>query len=698
MDIRWRSYSRSMVMKVAVFLVALLSFSGAATIFINVVVVQRLDFDIVSEESYYQGRDYLTAGTNIIESLETIQRLKNKETILAGQTLAEERIQNVETRLFDEFHYNSRNYNPNLSDQDNYKIFLEVYADKLSQAKNDLIKQDLNDYNQAMQNLASYSGIVYYAKKGEIEYTNSPDKARDYFKAQPSYILLDGYEREVFPQDIKNNNRYYWLLSNSNGIEQQDIIYVAYTKDYINPKLAEWQENKLFITDCLYQIGGLLLVLTAALLYLLAVIGKNPRKDDEGIHLNGLNRIYNDVNIALCGLLIALWVVAVNELEHYKSYKLFFSITLLISSLVLLLILSLVKHLKNKTFIKNTLIYKVVYKLVFGSAYKVVTFFRDVYNSGSTGVKVVLIVVGYPLAVAITFFIFPITLGAAAWIALKKVKEFNTIKEGVKRVKEGDIHHSINIAGAGEFAGLAADINSITDGLYKAVDSEIKSERLKTELITNVSHDIRTPLTSIITYVDLLKNEKEPAKIQSYLEIIDQKSQRLKVLTDDLFEAAKASSGNIQVNFETINLISLITQGLGELDDKIQERQLDFKFSYPGDKLLIKADGKLLWRAIENLLANIFKYALQGSRVYIDVAPSGSEVMLTIKNISAYELNISAEELMERFKRGDESRSSQGSGLGLSIAKSLIELQKGSFNVEIDGDLFKAKIQLPRGE
>lgn len=698
MGIRWRSYSRSMVMKVAVFLVALLSFTSAATIFINVVVVQRLDFDIVSEKSYYQGRDYLTAGTNIIESLETIQRLKNKETILAGQTLAEERIQNVETRLFDEFHYNSRNYNPNLSDQDNYKIFLEVYADKISQAKNDLIKQDLNDYNQAMQNLASYSGIVYYAKKGEVEYTNSPNKARDYFKAQPSYILLDGYEREVFPQDVKDNNRYYWLLSNSNGIEQQDIIYVAYTKDYINPKLAEWQENKLFITDCLYQIGGLLLVLTAALLYLLAVIGKNPREDDEGIHLNGLNRIYNDVNIGLCSLLIALWVVAVSELEHYKSYKLFFSITLLISSLVLLLILSLVKHLKNKTFIKNTLIYKVLYKFVFGSAYKVVTFFRDVYNSGSTGVKVVLIVVGYPLAVAITFFIFPITLGAAAWIALKKVKEFNTIKEGVKRVKEGDIHHSIKIAGAGEFAGLAADINSITDGLYKAVDNEIKSERLKTELITNVSHDIRTPLTSIITYVDLLKNEKEPAKVQSYLEIIDQKSQRLKVLTDDLFEAAKASSGNIQVNFETINLISLITQGLGELDDKIQERQLDFKFSYPGDKLLIKADGKLLWRAIENLLANIFKYALQGSRVYIDVAPSGSEVILTIKNISAYELNISAEELMERFKRGDESRSSQGSGLGLSIAKSLIELQKGSFNIEIDGDLFKAKIQLLRGD
>ncbi|WP_242832437.1 sensor histidine kinase [Desulfosporosinus orientis] len=691
-----------MVMKIAVFLIAVLSFSSAATMFLNVVVLHRGDFDIVFEDSYYQSRDYGLAGTNIIRDLKTIQRLKNKETILSGQTLDQERIKNAENQLFNEFQYNSNSYNPNGKYQDNYKTFLEVYADKITQAKNELIKQDLNDYNLALQDLANYQGIIYFAKKGETEYTNSPNKARDYFKAQPSYILWDGYESEVFPQEVKDNNRYYWLISNSNDIEQQDIIYVAYTDEYINPKLVEWQDNKQFATHSLFQLGGLLLVLAAALLYLMAVIGRNPQEEDEEIHLNVLNRIYNDVNIGLCILLIALWAAAVSQLEQYKSYELFFFITLLISSLGLLLFLSLVKHLKNKTFIKNTLVYKVVYKFiykfVFRVAYKVVTFFRDVYNSGSTGVKVILIVVGYPVLAAITFFIFPITLGAAAWLALRKVKEFNTIKEGVKRVKEGDIHHSINIVGEGEFASLAADINSITDGLYKAVDNEIKSERLKTELITNVSHDIRTPLTSIITYVDLLKKEKEPAKIEGYLEIIDQKSQRLKVLTDDLFEAAKASSGNIQVNFETINLISLITQGLGELDDKIQERQLDFKLSYPNDKLMISADGKLLWRAIENLLSNIFKYALQGSRVYINIANLESEVALTIKNISAYELNISSDELMERFKRGDESRSSQGSGLGLSIAKSLIELQKGSFNIEIDGDLFKVNIQLPQAD
>ena len=281
-------------------------------------------------------------------------------------------------------------------------------------------------------------------------------------------------------------------------------------------------------------------------------------------------------------------------------------------------------------------------------------------------------------------------------MALRKVKEFNVIKEGVERIKEGDVHHKIDIPGDGELAKLASDINGIADGLNKAVANELKSERLKTELITNVSHDIRTPLTSIITYVDLLKQEEDQEKIREYLEIIDQKAQRLKTLTDDLFEASKASSGNIPVNFEKIDIISLITQGLGELNDKIQEAKLDFRINAPEEKVYVYADGKLLWRVIENLLANVFKYALMGSRVYIDIEVFETFIRLTIKNISAYELNISPDYLMERFTRGDEARTSQGSGLGLSIAKSLVELQKGSFKIEIDGDLFKAIVSIPK--
>ncbi|PET57876.1 hypothetical protein CN514_15205 [Bacillus sp. AFS001701] len=374
----------------------------------------------------------------------------------------------------------------------------------------------------------------------------------------------------------------------------------------------------------------------------------------------------------------------VRDIDVLNKLAFFLTIPFFIVALVLIF----VKHIKNKTLLKHTLIYLLLSKLVI--------FIKNVYNSGSNGVKTVLLVIGYPIAIAITFFIFPITIGVAAWFTYKQVKKFNAIKEGVEQIKAGDFHHRIVVDGKGEFASLSNNINTITDGLKTAVNRELKSERMKTELITNVSHDIRTPLTSIITYVDLLKKEKDPIKVQEYVEVLDQKSQRLKLLTDDLFEAAKASSGTIPVHLERIDILSLLTQGLGEVNAKVEALDLTFKINHPQNKLYVAADGKLLWRSVENLLSNIFKYALRGSRVYIDIEDMGNDILLTFKNISAYELNISADELMERFKRGDESRNSQGSGLGLSIAKSLIEIQKGQFSIQVDGDLFKAMIRLPK--
>ena len=687
MDIKWRKYSHSVITKVLVFMLAIVCFTSASTIFLNIL-VHSGDVSIAFEDGYYSGKDYMSDSSEVIQSLKTVQKYKSEEYILAGGTLIEEQISNEEDNLFREFEYNSKSYNPNLAREENYKTFKEVYAEKIAQIRTNHIKEALNDYNSTLQRLAKYRDLIYYANNGGAELTNSPTKTKEYFKSYPSYMIYDGSGQDVFPQEIKENAHYYWVTSNIDELGQKDSMYIAFSKEYLNPRIAEWKETKLLVTNNLYQIAGFLLGLVIAIIYLVLVIGRKPQ-DDQRVHLNSIDKIYNDFNIGICFLLIALWFGVIIQLNHSKIYKLTFPITFLIATLGLILVLSLVKHFKNKTLFKHTLIFNIFHKLF--------KFITDIYNSGRVGVKVVLIVIGYPIIVALTFFMFPITIGVAAWIALKKVKELNAIKEGVRQVKDGDVHYTINVSGDGEFAKLASDINSITDGLYKAVESETKSERLKAELITNVSHDIRTPLTSIITYVDLLKQERDETKVKEYLEIIDQKSQRLKVLTEDLFEAAKASSGTILVDFQTIDLISLITQGLGELDDKIQESRLEFKISHPNDKVYIKADGKLLWRAIENLLSNIFKYALEGSRVYIDIIDLGTEVTLIIKNISAYELNISSDELMERFKRGDESRSSQGSGLGLSIAKSLIEIQKGSFNIEVDGDLFKAIIQMTEG-
>ncbi|MBC2728747.1 HAMP domain-containing sensor histidine kinase [Desulfosporosinus sp.] len=688
MDIKWKKYSHLVVIKLIAFIVAIVCFTSALMIFVNIIIIKNADFGIAFEESYFLGTDYVSDSSNILTSLRNItENYKSEEHILKGGSLKEIEIRQREENLFWDFQNNSRSYNPNLTHEENYVLFKEVYAAELTELKDRLITEELQAYNSVLRELEKYQGLIYYAVDSETVFTNSTNKTKDHFQSFPSYMVFDGPEYKVFPQEIQENPHYYWITSNTNQLGHQDKMYIAFNEEFLNSRIGEWKENKVLVTKGLYQITGFSLGLALAFIYLLVVIGRKNGESQE-TPLNVVDRIYNDFKIVICFTLIAIWIAAISQINHVPIYNLMYPVTLFIASLGLIFLLSFVKHLKNKTFLKHTLFYAIFYKIF--------KFIKEIYDSGSVGIKVVLIVIGYPVLVAITFFMFPITLGIAAWIALRKVKEFSAIKEGVKRVKEGDIHYTINVSGGGEFAQLAGDINSITDGLYKAVDNEIRSERLKTELITNVSHDIRTPLTSIITYVDLLKSETDLAKAKEYLEILDQKSQRLKTLTEDLFEASKASSGNIPVNFEEIDIESLITQGLGELDDKVQDRKLEFRINRLKDKVFIKADGKLLWRAIENLLSNIFKYALEGSRVYIDIIDSGTGVMLIIKNISAYELNISSEELMERFKRGDESRSSQGSGLGLSIAKSLVEIQKGSFDVEIDGDLFKAIIHLPK--
>jgi len=689
LDTKLRKYSRSMLAKVIAFVIVIVCFTSSVTIFLNLMGLHNGKLVIAFEDSYYLGNEYMSISSEVMGNLRYLEEYKSEEYILSGKTLSNDEIANKEDTLFREFEFSSKGYNPNLSQEENKKIFKEVSADKIAQVRENLIKEALNNYNASLRSLEKYQGLMYYAKSDETELTNSSNKGKEYFQSFPAYMIFDASNREVFPKEVNQNPNYYRITSDVSELGYQDVVYIAFTESFLNPKITQWKADKESMTHSLYQLTGLLSLLALAFIYLLWVIGLKPQKD-QGVELNTIDRIYNDFKMGLCLLLIALWATIMALLNRGMISELTFPITLLIATIGLILVLSLVKNLKTRTFMKQTFIYSVFHKLN--------QFIKDIYNSGSVGVKVVLIVVGYPVAVAITFFMFPVTLGVAAWIALKKVKEFNAIKEGVTQVRDGDIRHQVTISGEGEFAKLAADINSITDGLHNAVGNEIKSERLKTELITNVSHDIRTPLTSIITYVDLLKGEKDPVKVEKYIEIIDRKSQHLKVLTEDLFEATKASSGSIPVNYERIDIASLITQGLGELGDKIEERHLDFKLSQPTEKVFINVDGRLMWRATENLLSNVFKYALEGSRVYIDIIDLGTEVKLIIKNISAYELNISPDELMERFIRGDEARNSQGSGLGLSIAKSLIEIQKGSFDIEIDGDLFKAVILVNKAE
>ena len=278
---------------------------------------------------------------------------------------------------------------------------------------------------------------------------------------------------------------------------------------------------------------------------------------------------------------------------------------------------------------------------------------------------------------------------------IKKLAYLSYIMEGTERIKGGDIHYKLDIIGDDNFSNLAENINNIGEGLDKAIYNQLKSERLKSELITNVSHDLKTPLTSIINYIELIKKEEDikPEHIKDYVNVLDSKSKRLKVLIEDLFEASKASSGNLELNMEKIDITQLLRQAIGEMEEKLSKANLDLKLRVPEEKTYIMADGKKLYRVLENLLSNISKYSLNNTRVYIDIIEEDDKVKLTMKNISSYELNFDPEEIMERFKRADESRNTEGSGLGLAIARDLVNAQGGRFEIDIDGDLFKSVVE-----
>ena len=288
-----------------------------------------------------------------------------------------------------------------------------------------------------------------------------------------------------------------------------------------------------------------------------------------------------------------------------------------------------------------------------------------------------------------------ITIAGFTYYMLKKLSYLSYIMDGTQRIKNGDIHHKLQLIGEDNFTTLADNINNIRDGLDKAIDSQLRSERMKSELITNVSHDLKTPLTSIINYVELIKKEENitPEYLKDYINVLDSKSKRLKVLIEDLFEASKASSGNIELNMEKIDITQLLRQSIGELEEKLSEANLDLKINVPEDKVYVRADGRRLYRVLENLLSNISKYSLPNTRVYIDITEVEGRVKLIMKNISSYELNFDPEEIMERFKRADDSRNTEGSGLGLAIARDLVKLQGGEFAIDIDGDLFKSIIE-----
>lgn len=602
-------------------------------------------------------------------------------------------------------------------------VFEQYYQARLESIGQSLVEQDLRSYRYYQRYLGEYQQLHYLIQSGGQTFGNATEsQLKEYEKSAISMKVENGELLVRFGSNSLSadlDSGYYsisgvhWNAMPDSYIREQveeileeageiDSAFLWFDNTYVDSLQRKVEKDRQDTLKYGSIISGMGLVCLACLLYLFCVCGR--RKGEAEVRLIWLDMLYTELNLLLIGLAMTGFVGLFMTAWETQEKLLLWPASLLGGGIVLALLLSLARRLKDKSLLRNCLIWKLCLLLA-APFRKIAQMFRLSMNQGPYVKKAVWCTIAYGVLCTLCamVFLFPLSfllVVLAAIFVYRSALSFQKVQDGVTQVKNGNLSYQIDLSENAAFNDLAADINSIADGLNAAVENELKSERMKSELITNVSHDIRTPLTSVITYIDLLQKEGlDSENAPGYCEIIGQKAQRLKNLTDDLFEVSKAASGNIAVHLEDVDLAALVRQGLGELDDKVAQSGLDFRVNLPAEGLIVQADGKLLWRVIENLLSNVFKYAMPASRVYIDVRDLGLRAAFVIKNISAYELNgVDPEKLVERFQRGDTARHSEGNGLGLAIAKNLAELQKGSFEIVIDGDLFKASVTLPKGK
>ena len=454
-------------------------------------------------------------------------------------------------------------------------------------------------------------------------------------------------------------------------------------------------------------------------------IGAGHRKGKEGARLNLLDRIPLDLYAAGCFALAFVWLLLFVELTEGMAYFFALSpegITYLAFTCIVVYtagLVALAPFLSFATRVKagggiwwrNTAIYwalKLCWRAVrwcWGLVKRFCGWLWYMTTKISIVWRTALIVLAVLLAnffIAMSMhsdfalFCWLLLMAAVFLLACFGAWQMKSLKAAGEKLAAGEFEYKIDTKHMyWEFKHHAENLNSIGDGMAAAVEQRMKSERLKTELITNVSHDIKTPLTSIINYVDLLERPHTPEEGAEYLEVLERQSKRLKKLTEDLVEASKASTGNMSVTLAPTSTLEIINQSLAEYGQRMEAGKLSVLINVPEPAPAVRADGRLLWRVMDNLFNNVVKYAMPETRVYVDVRTSEGNAVISVKNISRAALNVSAGELMERFVRGDASRSTEGSGLGLSIAKSLTELQHGQFSISTDGDLFKAEVMLP---
>ena len=494
-----------------------------------------------------------------------------------------------------------------------------------------------------------------------------------------------------------------------------DYAHVTIT-GYIRQTLAAKDRIyfEAYYTNLLVENRNALIWLTAALfvlclalvIFLLCAAGH--KEGVEGIHLNWVDKIPLDLYLVVAILLGAGLFALGIDLSGASWWFMIVLIALLGAALVLLavsVLMTLSTRFKSGAFWKNTVIYfclRLLLRMLKAIKAGVSYCAKHLHLYWQAG----LIFVGVSLAELFFLAAFSRSAVVVIWVIAKLIEapllvliviSLQKLKAGGEALAEGNLNASVDLKHMyGVLRSHGENLNSIAQGMQKAVQQQLKSERFRTDLITNVSHDIKTPLTSIVNYMDLLKKEDvQPEKAKEYIAVLDRQSARLKKLTEDLVEASKASSGTLPVHLEAVDVNVLLSQVSGEYQSRFELCKLEPIVKLSSEDPQILADGKLLWRVFDNLLSNICKYAMPGTRVYFTSEVLDGRVQISFKNISNYPLDITADELLERFVRGDSSRSTEGSGLGLSIAQSLTGLQKGTFDLVVDGDLFKANLSFP---
>lgn len=572
------------------------------------------------------------------------------------------------------------------------EIKSSILESKLSQYCGNVV--EIYEFHEEIEDFCNENGI--YAtledENGEILYSN--------YNGQ-KYIAKYGYLTTYF-------------LSESDELEleadtKQLIKVTVYAGE--NFKMTQSLMLRVKTAGTVYTLRyavyfiGIISVILFILTFCFLCASAGRRKDGS-LQLNRFDKIPFDI-VILINFILTFILFDITETNHGYAYY----VLLAVSAVILYFsyfsaFLSMVTRIKVKTIIKNNVVY-IVLAFIFKNIKKLFSFLWYIIKNLSIVKKTVL---GLAAVVAAVFlagimgmgfyssglfaFLLLIIIALMMIFAVYISICLQKIKMGGELMSQGNFETKIDSEKMlPDFVEFCGYLNNINSTVQNAVDEKTRSERLKTELITNVSHDIKTPLTSIINYVDLIKKENvENEKVTEYISVLDRQSARLKKLIEDLVEASKASTGNLSVELTKCEPAVLLTQTLGEFDEKLKNAGLTPVLTCPENPLYIMADGRHLWRVFENLTANICKYSLSGTRVYLEIYENRGSVCVTFKNISKNELNISGEELTERFVRGDSSRNTEGSGLGLSIAKNLTELQGGKLNIDIDGDLFKATV------